>query len=178
MLLSVPKLSTPTPGENQDPTCGNSPSAWRVTGNLGCAHQPSAGACKAGRESIVRQIRLDLLSLHRAGTGNSTMALSAAPEMSQLLEAATRLFLFMCHSLIEESSSRKSLPKKGHTPLLALPTQQAGGFGLPELLCWVPSDSISSGETWEAVPGMIQQSYYDNKEISGRKLLTNPLCLR
>lgn len=37
------------------------------------------------------------------------MALSA-PEMSQLLEAATRLFLFMCHSVIQESSS-KSLPK-------------------------------------------------------------------
>lgn len=34
------------------------------------------------------------------------MALST-PEMSQLLEAATRLFLFMCHSVIQESSSQK-----------------------------------------------------------------------
>lgn len=118
------------------------------------------------------------------------MALSA-PEMSQLLEAATRLFLFMCHSVIQESSS-KSLPKGTDIFLLsplvfeaALP--EAGGFELPKQLCRIPStqgvgqccrDSISSGEPWEAIPDMIQPSYYDNKEISGRKLLTNPRCLR
>lgn len=70
------------------------------------------------------------------------MALST-PEMSQLLEAATRLFLFMCHSVIEESSS-KALPKGTDIFVLsaaafeaALP--EAGGFELPEQLCWILS---------------------------------------
>lgn len=101
-------------------------------------------ACKAGRESIVKQIRLICFRTEQraAGTGNSTMALSA-PEMSQLLEAATRLFLFMCHSVIEESSS-KALPKGTDIFVLsaaafeaALP--EAGGFELPEQLCWILS---------------------------------------
>lgn len=115
----------------------------------------------------------------------------SAPEMSQLLEAATRLFLFMCHSVIQESSS-KSLPKG--TDIFALSPAAfeaalpgAGGFELPEQqLCWSPGaqgwlccrDSISFGEPWEAIPDMIQPSHYGNKEVSGRKLLTNPPCLR
>lgn len=71
------------------------------------------------------------------------MALSA-PEMSQLSEAATRLFLFMALSVIQESSS-KSLPRgtdsSEPSPAAfeaALP--QAGGFELPEQqLGWIPS---------------------------------------
>lgn len=71
------------------------------------------------------------------------MALSA-PEMSQLLEAATRLFLFMCHSVIQESGS-KALPKGTDIFSLSPPAFEAalpgaGGFELPEhQLCWIPS---------------------------------------
>lgn len=141
----------------------------------------------------MRQIRLICFRTERraAGTGNSTIVLSA-PEMSQLLEAATRLFLFMCHSVIQESGS-KALPKGTDIFSLSPPAceaalPEAGGFELPgHQLCWIVSirgvdrccrDSIPFGEPWEAIPDVIQPSYYGNKEISGRKLLRNPPCLR
>lgn len=67
----------------------------------------------------MKQIRLICFRTEQrvAGTGNSTMALST-PEMSQLLEAATRLFLFMCHSVIQESSSQKGQTSSALSPCL------------------------------------------------------------
>lgn len=106
----------------------------------------------------------------------------STPEMSQLLEAATRLFLFTGHSVIQESSS-EALPKGTDISWLSPPSSEAA------LRVWAAltavqgvgqgcRGSISSGEPWEVIPDVTQPRYCDNKGISGRKLLTNPLCLR
>lgn len=69
------------------------------------------------------------------------MALST-PEMSQLLEAATRLFLFMCHSVIEESSSSpcqkgQTSPRPLHPPWKQPCPKQGGWSCLSTVQGWL-----------------------------------------